>query len=115
MKKSEKELIERIDQLIRLKNTGNANELANKLDVCERTIFNILKRIREEYKAPVSYNEYKNSYVYDVNGRIVLEFQSKILKTSDMDKIKGGKFILLEKNYSLQNSCSSTNYFCCVK
>ncbi|MBE9468408.1 MAG: hypothetical protein IMY72_08850 [Bacteroidetes bacterium] len=74
MKKTEKEIIERIDQLIRLEATGNAKELADRLCVCERTVFNILKKIREEFKAPVLYIKCKNSYVYDIKGKIVLEF-----------------------------------------
>jgi len=103
---TERELIKRIDQLLRLKATGNANELANKLGVCERTVYNLIKKIKEEYRAPVSFDEFKNSYGYDVPGRIVLEFQSEIIEISEMNRIKGGNLFFLEKVFLLQNNFS---------
>jgi len=115
MAKTEKDIIERVDQLIRLQCTGNAKELGGKLNVCERTAYNILDRVKEKYNAPLSFNKYKNSYIYKRPGRIVLEFQSEIIELSDMKKIKGGKLLFLEKKHLLQNNCSVANYICTDK
>jgi len=100
MARTERETIARLDQLIRLQ-TGNAKDLAKRLNVCEKTVFNLIDKVKEQYKAPVLFDKYKNTYYYSRPGRIVLEFQSGIIETDDMKKIKGGKLIFIENNLSL--------------
>ncbi len=57
-------LIERIDGLIRRKQTGNAKELADRLGVSERTIFRLISDLRD-MGLPVKYSHSSRSYFYD--------------------------------------------------
>ena len=57
------EIIERIDQLIRLKATGTPQELSLKLELSERTVY----RYVDEMKAlgvPIEYDKNYGSYIY---------------------------------------------------
>lgn len=56
--------LERLDQLIRLKATGTPAELARKLEVCERTVYYLI-RILKERDNPVFYDKERQSYCYD--------------------------------------------------
>lgn len=56
-------LLERVDQLIRLKATGRPRELAEKLQVSEATVYRMIETMKE-MNAPVCYNLTRQSYVY---------------------------------------------------
>lgn len=71
---TEKALIEYIDQLIRLESTGTPGELSYKLSVSERTVYSLIKRLKEDYGAPIEYCRGKNSYVYRRRGAIKIGF-----------------------------------------
>ncbi|MEM7487327.1 MAG: HTH domain-containing protein [Bacteroidota bacterium] len=56
-------LLERVDQLIRLKATGRPKKLAEKLEVSEATVFRIIETMKE-LNAPVHYDLARQSYTY---------------------------------------------------
>lgn len=76
-------VIERIDQLIRMKSTGTAKELGKKLDVSRSTVFEILNCMKA-MGADICYNEYKRSYYYMTEKEFTIGFVST-------KKITGGK------------------------
>ena len=78
-------MIERIDQLIRMKATGNAKDLAGRLGVSRRTVFDVLE-IMKNLNAPILFNNVIQSYVYQYEGSFNVSFSSP-------EKIKGGKNI----------------------
>ena len=56
-----------IDQLIRLSATGTPKELANKLDICEASVYNLLFIIKElafEQDADVKFDRCRLLYYY---------------------------------------------------
>lgn len=55
--------IERIDFLIRKRATGSPKELANKLDITDRTLRSLLTQMRE-MGADIYYDSHKMSYSY---------------------------------------------------
>jgi predicted DNA-binding transcriptional regulator YafY len=61
------ELLKRLDQLIRLKATGTPTQLASRLNVSERTIFNQIDTLRI-LGAPIKFCKKEKCYyyVYDV-------------------------------------------------
>lgn len=71
--------LERIDQLIYQKRTGNATELAELLGVHVNTVYGYIQLMREEFEAPIRFDNTRNSYVYDCEGRLICEigFKSK--------------------------------------
>lgn len=82
--------IERLDALIRRKSTGPPKELADKLNISERWLYKLLRELREEFECPIVYDHYKQSYVYEERGRIVVGFEN--IPNNEQRKISGGDF-----------------------
>ncbi len=61
------ERYERIIQLIKLKSTGSPSEFANKLCLSERTIYRIIKDLKELKCLKIEYSEYYKSYIFSDN------------------------------------------------
>ena len=75
-----RELIKRIDQLIRMKVSGNAQELANRLGISRSTFFRVLEDMKENLGAPIVYNSILNGYEYEQEGRIHIGFFTSLNK-----------------------------------
>ena len=71
--------IERIDQLIRLKATGTPSQLAKRLSISERSVFNILNMMKE-LGAPIHYSGFRQSYYYEES----VNFRFGFFKDSDL-------------------------------
>ena len=56
--------LEKLHQLIRVQNTGNSDELAEKMQVSRRTVFRLIDTLKE-IGCPIYFNPYKNSYCYE--------------------------------------------------
>ncbi len=69
------EKISYLDFLIRTRNTGRALDLAVKIGVSERTIFNYLSELRD-LGVPVSWSVNEKSYIYEDPGQILFCFRS---------------------------------------
>lgn len=83
------ELIERIDQLIRLKATGTPKKLAQLLDISEASLYRLIDTIRE-MGAPVEFSLKYQSYVYSEEVSFLCGFFLKELPYSEIMKINGG-------------------------
>lgn len=66
--------IQRIDHLISIKGTGTPKQLAKRLNMAERTIYQYIKLIKN-LGAPISYSRTKESYLYDEEGSFVIGFR----------------------------------------
>jgi len=58
-------LIERADRLIRLKATGTSVEFAARLSISRKTLFRLLKYLRDGEK-PIKYCKYRKAYYYEI-------------------------------------------------
>lgn len=88
--------IRRLDGMIRRKSTGPPGELAEKLDISERWLYKFLRELKEEFDCPITYDSYRQSYVYEEYGQIVIGFEN--IPQTEKRKISGG---FLRKNMSL--------------
>lgn len=66
--------LERLDQLIRLKATGNPQALAQKLGISVRAWYRLKKVLEEDLNVPLKYSNCYQSYVYVEPGRLVIKF-----------------------------------------
>ncbi|MBL6445706.1 hypothetical protein JMN32_05260 [Fulvivirga sp. 29W222] len=71
------ERIERTDALIRKGCSGNAKDLAKRLGVSPRSIFNMLRIMKEDFNAPIVYDRNLTAYRYTTEGEIVMSFVKK--------------------------------------
>lgn len=84
-----KNLIERADQLIRLKATGTPEEFAGKLNISKRSMFRLINNLKE-IGCPIIYNSHRRCYEYESEGKLLIKFVPKGIESIHMDKIKGG-------------------------
>lgn len=80
--------IQRLDAMIRRKSTGPPEELARKLDISERWLYKFLRELKEEFDCPITYDHYRQSYVYEEQGQIVVGFEQ--LSKKQRNEIGGG-------------------------
>ncbi len=81
--------LQQIDQLIRQKRTGNAEELADKLNISRRQVYNWL----DELKAlglEIDYNREIRSFVYLKSYQINISFDIKELTENEVTNVKAG-------------------------
>jgi hypothetical protein len=57
-------IIIRLNKLIKNEQTGSPKELAIKLGITERSVYNYISFMKKEMKAPIVYNSQRLSYVY---------------------------------------------------
>ena len=69
------ENLQRLIEAIEQKSTGNACELANKLNVSERMVYNYLDVLKNEFGAPIRYSRAMKSYFFTEEGKIELRWQ----------------------------------------
>jgi hypothetical protein len=99
--------LEQLDQLIRLKATGSPRELARKLKISERSVYDLLI-ILKTAGASINYNMDKGSYEYETEIKFCFRL---VLPTLESKKIQGGENNL-HIFLPLQNFCSSTSHLC---
>lgn len=66
----------RIDSLIKIKGTGTPDDLARRIGVSKRTIYDYLNIMRE-FGAPIKYSPKRKSYYYDGDGSFNISFLSQ--------------------------------------
>ncbi len=66
--------IQRIDHLIRIKGTGNATELADKLGLSRASVYEYLD-LMKHLGAPIKYCSSRRSFFYDEEGSFPTSFQ----------------------------------------
>ncbi len=69
--------IARLDQLIRLKATGSPAKLAERCGVTKRMVYEYIRFMKDELKAPISYCKERESYIYTEEGNIPLKWEKK--------------------------------------
>jgi len=79
-------IIERTDALIRRKGTGTPKELARRLNISERYVYQLIN-LMKEMGAPIYYNNDRRSYCYEYEVEFSIGFTQK---QQELNKIKGG-------------------------
>lgn len=82
-------LLERVDQLIRLKSTGRPKNLAERLNVSEATVFRMIETMKE-LNAPVYYDISRQSYAYSEPTSFKCGFFVEDLDEASQRNLTGG-------------------------
>jgi transcriptional antiterminator len=56
--------------LLEKKRTGTPLEIAVKLNVSERMVYNYVHLLRNEFNAPIKFNKYRKSYQFERPGKL---------------------------------------------
>ncbi|MBC9912696.1 HTH domain-containing protein [Chitinophaga varians] len=70
--------LQTIDYLIWIKGTGKPAQLAKRLRISERTLYEFLKMMKE-LGAPIEYDRYKESYYYSEKGGFNIRFSKNLV------------------------------------
>ena len=87
-------LIERVDGLIRRKSTGSPKQLASRLNMSERTLYNVIT-VMKKMGAPIYFCRSRGSFCYEEEVEFVIGFTTK---SQELKKITGGIDIFFMKN-----------------
>lgn len=67
-----------IDNYIRKNNTGRSQQFAEKVGISRGMLYRYLKFMKEELKAPISYNKSKLTYQYMESGKLCINGWEKM-------------------------------------
>lgn len=81
--------VKSIHQLIEKENTGTSSEFAARLNISRSLLMEHLREMREAFNAPIDFCRKRQTFYYKSS------FKFNILITSEMEKAKGGKNILI--------------------
>lgn len=93
MRKNILERLERIDRLIRIKGTGTPAELAARLKMSERNIYQYLN-LMKELGAPIKFDPFRETYYYSEEGQFIICFQ----RSKNEEGNKGDKKSAIKKS-----------------
>jgi predicted DNA-binding transcriptional regulator YafY len=65
--------LETIDHLIKIKGTGSPKQLARRLNISERSIYDYIELLKM-LGAPIRYSKTRRSYYYEADGYLNLKF-----------------------------------------
>ncbi len=99
-------LIERIDQLIRLKATGSADQLASRLGISRSTLYEILECMRN-MDAEITYCRDQCTFYYETDKILAIGFVDKT-------KVRGGAKNILY-NFDLVRIFRTKSQYLCFK
>ena len=68
------EKLRKFIHLVERKQTGKPADVAKKLGVSERMIYNYTKFIREELNAPIAWNNFKQTYLFAESGALIWNY-----------------------------------------
>ena len=89
-------LIERIDQLVRLQATGSPVELAIRLNISRAKLYRIIE-IMKELNAPIAFDFAVQSFVYEEEVGFQCGFYTRDLFPTEVRSINGGIEFNLKK------------------
>ncbi|UQD57222.1 helix-turn-helix domain-containing protein [Flavobacterium sp. K5-23] len=58
-------IIKKLHEFLMMERTGNPKDLANKLGVSERTVYNYISYMKKEMNAPIMFDNQKGNYWYN--------------------------------------------------
>ena len=86
------ERFQRLHRMIRTKATGSPAELAGKLDLSERAVFEYIRAMRE-MGAPIVFCPVRRTYYYEREVTFNMGFQE--LNEEEVEKIDGGSIDII--------------------
>jgi len=76
MKKNYLDRMNTLNRLIRIKGTGTPQQLAKKMEISERTLYDLLT-LMKDMGAPICYCRHRLSYYYEEDGEFCVKFVKK--------------------------------------
>jgi len=85
------ERLQQIHRLIDTEKTGSPSELARKLNVSERLIYNLIEQLKD-YEAAICYDRRRKTYYYREEFQLKIKISVKVISGNVVTKILGNSF-----------------------
>jgi len=89
------ERLRKIHQLIQKRNTGSPNELAQRLKISRRQLYNMIEYLKE-IEAPLIFSRKNNTFYYEYEFDLLINVNVQVLVNEELKTIYGGQIILKE-------------------
>ena len=89
------ERLRKIHQLIKKRNTGSPNELANRLKISRRQLYNVIEYLKE-IEAPLIFSRKNNTFYYEHEFDLLINVNVQVMVNEELRTIYGGQTILKE-------------------
>ncbi|TLX72266.1 hypothetical protein E9993_18300 [Labilibacter sediminis] len=101
--------LDRLAKLIETRQTGNATQLAKKINVSRSKLYEIF----EDFKmlgVDISFSKEINSYYYTSHFRLKVNTPIQVISSDEKELVNGGCSINLATNNTPNNFCKSLMY-----
>ncbi|WP_282017248.1 DNA-binding protein [Salegentibacter mishustinae] len=102
------ERLQQLHELIDAENTGTPGELASKMDISERLVFNLIDQLKD-FEASICYSRKSKTYYYCDDFELKVNISVSVISNNELTEIFAGSYFLQQKN-SLQGLCGDQNY-----
>lgn len=104
------ERLQQLHELIEAGSTGTPGELAYKMNVSERLVFNLIDQLKD-FEASICYSRKNKTYYYCDDFQLKVNISVSVISNNELTEIFAGSYFLQEED-SLQGLCGKTQYIC---
>jgi len=102
------ERLQQLHNLIDTQSTGSPGELADKLNVSERLVYNLIEQLKD-FEAAICYSRKSKTYYYCEDFQLEVNISVTVMSNNELTEIFAGSYFIQENN-SLQGLCTGHNY-----
>lgn len=102
------ERLQQLHNLINAGNTGSPAEIAEKMNISERLVFNLIDQLKD-FEASICYDRKSRTYYYCDHFQLKVNISVSVMSDNELTEIFAGCYFLQE-NFSPQGSCSDRPY-----
>ena len=96
------ERLQRLHDLIDGENTGSPAELAKKMNISQRLVYNLLYKLRD-FEAPIRYSRRSKTYYYNDDFELKIKISVSVLSNDELTEIFAGSYFA--RNKAMFNYC----------
>lgn len=99
------ERLQQLHNLIEAENTGAPADIASKLNISERLVYNLLEQLKD-LEASICNDRKSRTYYYSNDFELQINISVSVMSNNELTEILAGSYFLQE-NCSLQGLCSA--------
>jgi predicted DNA-binding transcriptional regulator YafY len=91
------ERLQQIHQLIAIERTGSPSELASRLHVSERLVYNLIEQLKD-FQAAICYDRGRKTYYYRDDFKLEVNISVSVISNNEVTHIFGGSYFIQKQN-----------------
>jgi len=107
------ERLQQLHELIETENTGSPGDLAKKMNVSERLVYNLIDQLKD-FEASVCYSRRNRTYYYCEDFELKVNISVTVISNNELTEIFAGSYFLSE-NPLPQDICTDQHYISNIK